>query len=286
MWGNKASKPLAVTTMGVEVAGETASLPGESAGEGPQGPRTYKSPPPGNQHQGSTRKGTIHLWEIGEVTESRWELSRQHCSLWPLPHIQQRRLPHPGEYLRLLPLQCNRCAKTKKYGPNERTDQNSRKRTKWQEDNKLSDAEFKTFVIRLLTEMIEFSHKMKEEMKAIQSKIKKNIQWTHSEGKETRILINDLEQKEEINIQPEHNEETRIQKNEERLRNLWDNFERYSILIIGVPEEEEEQEIKNLLEKKRRKTSPIWWRKQTCKSRKLRDSQRIWTQRGTHQNTS
>ena len=37
-------------------------------------------------------------------------------------------------------------------------------------------------------------------------------------------LTNGLEQKEEINIQPEQNEETRIKKNEDRLRNLQDNF--------------------------------------------------------------
>ena len=85
----------------------------------------------------------------------------------------------------------------------------------------LPDAEFKTLVIRLLTEMIEYGHKIKEEMKAIQSEIKKNIQGTHSERKETGTQSNDLEQKEEMNIQPEQNEETRIQKNEERLRNLW-----------------------------------------------------------------
>ena len=39
--------------------------------------------------------------------------------------------------------------------------------------------------------------------------------------------------KEEINIQPEQNEETRIQKNEERLRNLQDNFKHSNIQIIG-----------------------------------------------------
>ena len=61
--------------------------------------------------------------------------------------------------------------------------------------------------------------------------------------------INDLEQKEEINIQPEKNEETRIQKNEERLRNLQDIFKCSNIRIIGVPEgEEEEQKIENLFE--------------------------------------
>ena len=43
---------------------------------------------------------------------------------------------------------------------------------------------------------------------------------TNSDGKETRTQINNLEQKEESNIQSEQSEETRIQKNEERLRSL------------------------------------------------------------------
>ena len=51
---------------------------------------------------------------------------------------------------------------------------------------------------------------MKKEMKAIQSEITENIQGTNSEGKETGTQINDLEKKEEINIQAEQNEETRI----------------------------------------------------------------------------
>ena len=61
---------------------------------------------------------------------------------------------------------------------------------------------------------------MKEEMKATQSEIKQNIQGTNSEGKETGTQINDLEQKEKISIQLEQNKETRMQNNEERLRNL------------------------------------------------------------------
>ena len=97
--------------------------------------------------------------------------------------------------------------------------------------------------------MIEYGCKIKEEAKAAQSEIKKNIQGTKSEGEETRTQTKDLEQKEEINIQLEQNEETRIQKIEERLRNLQDNFKRSNIWIIGVPEgEEEEQEIENLFE--------------------------------------
>ena len=93
----------------------------------------------------------------------------------------------------------------------------------------LSDAEFKTLVIRILTETIEQGCKIKGEVKAIQSEIKKNIQGTNSEGKETGTQINNLEQKEEIKTQPKQNEGTRIQKNEQRLRNLWDNFKHSNI---------------------------------------------------------
>ena len=91
---------------------------------------------------------------------------------------------------------------------------------------------------------------MKEEIKATQSEIKENVQGTNSEGKEVGTQINNLEQKEEINIQLEQNEETRIQTKEERMRNLWDNFKHSNIWIIRVPEGEvEEQEIENLFEK-------------------------------------
>ena len=83
----------------------------------------------------------------------------------------------------------------------------------------LSDGEFKPLVIKMLTELIELGRKMKEQMKDTQNEIKQNIHGTNSDRKETRTQSNDLEQKEEINIQLEQNEETRIQKNEERLRN-------------------------------------------------------------------
>ena len=48
----------------------------------------------------------------------------------------------------------------------------------------------------------------------MKSEIKENAQGTNSDRKETRTQINGLDQKEEINIQAEQNEETRIQKNE------------------------------------------------------------------------
>ena len=72
----------------------------------------------------------------------------------------------------------------------------------------LSDGEFKAQVIKMLTELIQLGWKMKD----TQNEIKQNIQGTNSDRKETRTQSNDLEQKEEINIQLEQNEETRIQK--------------------------------------------------------------------------
>ena len=54
--------------------------------------------------------------------------------------------------------------------------------------------------------------------------------------------------KEKINIHPDQNEETRIQKSEETLTNLWDNLKHSNIQITGVPGEEEGQEIENLFE--------------------------------------
>ena len=82
----------------------------------------------------------------------------------------------------------------------------------------------------------------------MKSEIKENVQGTNSDGKETRTKVNSLEQ-DKINIQPEQNEETRIQKHEERLRNLQDIFKSSKFLIRGVPEgEEKEEEVENLFE--------------------------------------
>ena len=89
--------------------------------------------------------------------------------------------------------------------------------------------------------MVEYDHKIEKKVKAMKSEIKENVQGTNSDGKESGTQINGVDQKEERNIQPEKNEETRIQKNEERLRNLQDILKRSNIRIIGVSEGEEEE---------------------------------------------
>ena len=105
----------------------------------------------------------------------------------------------------------------------------------------LSDAQFKTLIIKMLTEVVEFGRKLDEKMKAMPRETKENVQGNNSDGKETGTQINGVDQKEERNIQPEKNEETRIWKNEERLRNLQDILKRSNIRIIGVSEGEEEE---------------------------------------------
>ena len=116
----------------------------------------------------------------------------------------------------------------------------------------------------------------------MKSEIKENVQ-------ETKTQINDLEQKEEINIQPEQNEETRIQKNEERLRNLQDIFKCSNIRIIGVPEGEEEgQEIENLFENIMKENFPHLAKE--IDFQEVQEAQRVPKKLdqggGTHQGTS
>ena len=83
------------------------------------------------------------------------------------------------------------------------------------EISNLSDAEFKTLVIGKLKELIRYFNSIKKtqaEMKFTLSKIKKNLQGTNSAVDKARNQINELEDKEEKNIQSEQQEEKRTQK--------------------------------------------------------------------------
>ena len=216
--------------MGVEEAGETPSLTGEFIGETHRVLECTQNHSPRDEHQ----KGPICLWAEEEVTES-WQRAEQEAlfPLRPLPHIQShntvRWVALSWQIPKAPPLtKCTGVLRQRNMPQMKEQIKTPEKELNNEEIAKLSDAEFKTLVVRRLTEVIELGCKMKGEMKAIQSKIKENIQGTNSEGKETETQINDLEQKEK-SIQPKQNEETRIQKNEERLRKLGDNFKRSNI---------------------------------------------------------
>ena len=65
----------------------------------------------------------------------------------------------------------------------------------------LSDAQFKTLVIKTLRELVEFVQKVDEKMKPMLRETKENVQGTNSDAKETGTQINGVNQKEERNIQ-------------------------------------------------------------------------------------
>ena len=73
----------------------------------------------------------------------------------------------------------------------------------------ISDAQFKALVINMLTDLVESVRKTDDKMKPMLRETKENVQGTNSDEKETGTQINTVDQKEERNIQPEKNEETR-----------------------------------------------------------------------------
>ena len=74
-------------------------------------------------------------------------------------------------------------------------------------------------------------------MKDTLIEIKNNLQGINSKVDEAKNQINDLEHKEAKNNQSEQQKEKWIQKDEDSISSLWDNFERSNICIIGVPGE-------------------------------------------------
>ena len=154
--------------MGVEAAaGETPSLTGEVVGETHRGLERTQAHPLGNQHQ----RGPVCLWVAGEVTENGQRVEQVPLfPLRPLPHIQRRStatsVTPPHEHLQLLPLLPDRWAQTKAPEKIQLSDE---------EIANLSDPQFKTLVIRILTELVEYGRKLEEKMKAMKSEIKENV---------------------------------------------------------------------------------------------------------------
>ena len=85
-------------------------------------------------------------------------------------------MPHPGEHLALHPYYVTGMPRQKNVAQLKAQIKAPEKiQLSNEEIAKLSDAEFKTLVIRMLTEMIEYGHKIEEEVKAMQSEIKENV---------------------------------------------------------------------------------------------------------------
>ena len=73
------------------------------------------------------------------------------------------------------------------------------------------------------------------------NEIKNTLEGTKSGIMEIKYRISEVEDKMvEIN-EAERKREKRIKRNEDNLRDLWDNVKRPNIRIIGVPEEEDKK---------------------------------------------
>ena len=92
-----------------------------------------------------------------------------------------------------------------KHGPNERTDQRPRKRTKQNRDKQSIRCRVQN-TIRILKELTGYFNSIKKtqaEMQVTLNELKKNLQGTNNGRDETKNQINDLEHKEGKNIQLE-----------------------------------------------------------------------------------
>ena len=71
--------------------------------------------------------------------------------------------------------------------------------------------------------------------------IKNSLKGINSRITEAEERISDLEDKIVEITTTEQNKEKRVKRNEDRLRDLWDNVKCTNIRIIGAPEEEEKK---------------------------------------------
>ncbi|KAK1340128.1 hypothetical protein QTO34_018692 [Cnephaeus nilssonii] len=134
------------------------------------------------------------------------------------------------------------------------------------EESKLLEIEFKTTVIRFFKNFLETADKFSEthndmkkdqlEIKHTLTEIKNNIQRSNSRLEDRKNQVKELKYKEAKNTQPEKQKAKRIQKYEDSVRSLWDNFKHTNIRLMGVPEEEREQDTENLFEEIMTKNFP------------------------------
>ena len=144
----------------------------------------------------------------------------------------------------------------------------------------LPEKEFRITIVKMIQDlrkrmeakiekMQEMFNKDLEELKNKQTEMNNTIteMKTTLEGVSSRITegeewISDLEDRMVEFTAVEQNKEKRMKRNEDSLRELWDNIKRNKICIIGVPEgEEREKGPEKIFEEIIAKNFPKWERK-------------------------
>ena len=80
-------------------------------------------------------------------------------------------------------------------------------------------------------------------MNNTKTEMKTTLEGINNRITEAEERISDLKNRMVEFTAMEQNKEKRMKRNEDSLRNLWDNIERTSICIIGVPEGEEREKV-------------------------------------------
>ena len=121
------------------------------------------------------------------------------------------------------------------------------------EISNLSDAEFKTLVIRMLKELIDYLNNIKKiqaEMKVTLSEIKKNLQGINSEMNEAENQINDLKHKEGKEFNQNSKKKKRIQKIKKLFEKLMKENSPNLVKEIDI-QVQEAQRVPNKMDSKR-----------------------------------
>ena len=130
----------------------------------------YKNPPTQDQHQ----RGPICLWIADKVTESRQRADQMALfPLGPLLHIQAHNpLTWAAWPWQILKAQCPLTVTVRQRNMAQMKEQIKAPEMELSDEERanLSDAQFKTLVIRVLTEMVEYGCKIEEKVKAMKRK--------------------------------------------------------------------------------------------------------------------
>ena len=163
--------------MEVETTGENPSPTGEFVGKTHKVLECTQTHPPGNQNQ----KDPICFWAVAEVTESLQRAEQVVLfPLQPFPNIQHhnaakmvallRRIskaPHLTTHRHLRPKKKKKAQMTEQVKAPEKIQLSNKEITN------LSEAQLKTPVIRMFTELVEYGCKIDEKVRAMKSEITK-----------------------------------------------------------------------------------------------------------------
>ena len=103
----------------------------------------------------------------------------------------------------------------------------------------------------VIEKMQEMFNKDLEELKNKQrwTEMKNTLEGINSRITEAEERVNDLEDTMVEITAMEQNKEKRMKRNEDSLRDLWDNIKHNNIRIIGVPEGEERKDLRKYLKR-------------------------------------